>query len=142
VLSSDGWLRTGDLGQLDEDGYLTVTGRKKDLLVTAVGKNVSPQKIEEALTALPLVSRALVVGNGRPYVAALVTLEEGASDGAALQEHVDRVNEGLSGYEQVKRFTVLPREFSAEEGEVTPTLKLRRDVCERHFAAEIEELYA
>jgi long-chain acyl-CoA synthetase len=141
ALSPDGWLRTGDLGELDEDGFLVVTGRKKDVLVTAVGKKVSPQRIEEALCAMPPISQALVIGDGRPYVAALLTLEEEAS-AEVLHEHVDRVNAGLSGYEQVKRFTVLPREFSAEEGEVTPTLKLRRDVCERHFAAEIEAMYS
>jgi long-chain acyl-CoA synthetase len=141
VLSPDGWLRTGDLGRLDEDGFLVVTGRKKDVLVTAVGKKVSPQRIEEALSASPGIAQTLVVGNGRPYVAALLTLEEDASP-ETLQEHVGRVNAGLSGYEQVRRFLVLPRQFSAEKGEVTPTLKLRRDVCERHFAAEIESLYS
>jgi len=143
ALSPDGWLHTGDLGRLDEDGFLVVTGRKKDVLVTSVGKNVAPQKIEEALTASPLVSQALVVGNGRPYISALITLDEETGEASLheLHEHVERVNAGLSGYERVKRFTVLPRDFSAEEGEVTPTLKLRRDVCERHFAAEIEGMY-
>jgi long-chain acyl-CoA synthetase len=145
VLSGDGWLRTGDLGELDADGFLTITDRKKDLLVTAGGKNIAPQNLENALKTSPLVSQALVVGDRRPYAAALITLaEDVVRDGAEerIQEVVDDVNRERSRYEQIKRFTILPRDFSAEEGEVTPTLKLKRRVCEEHFAAEIERLYA
>jgi long-chain acyl-CoA synthetase len=145
VLPGDGWLRTGDLGHVDADGFLTITDRKKDILVTAGGKNVAPQNLENALKTSPLVSQALVVGDRRAYVAALITLAEDVPrDGAEprIQEVVDEVNRERSRYEQIKRFAILPRDFSAEEDEVTPTLKLRRRIVEQHFAAEIERLYA
>jgi long-chain acyl-CoA synthetase len=145
VLGEDGWLASGDIGSIDDDGFLTITDRKKDILVTAGGKNVAPQNLENALKTSPLVSQALVVGDRRPYVAALVTLEEGVSrDGIEekIQAVVDDANRDLSRFEQIKRFTILPRDFSPEEGEVTPTLKLKRRVCQDHFAAEIEALYA
>ena len=148
VLGEDGWLRSGDLGEIDEDGFIKITDRKKDILVTAGGKNVAPQNLENALKTAPLISQALVVGDKRPYVAALITLDpslaEGLSAGQAeerVQQIVDDTNAELSRFEQIKRFAVLPREFSAEEGEVTPTLKLKRRVCVEHFAREIDELY-
>jgi long-chain acyl-CoA synthetase len=145
VLPGDGWLRSGDVGAVDADGFLTVTDRKKDLLVTAGGKNVAPQNLENALKTHPLISQALVVGDRRPYVAALITLGEDASADDAqgrVQQIVDEVNGDLSRFEQIKQFVILPRDFSVEEGEVTPTLKLKRRVCEEHFAAEIESLYS
>jgi long-chain acyl-CoA synthetase len=145
VLPGDGWLRTGDVGELDEDGFLTITDRKKDILVTAGGKNVAPQNLENALKTHPLVSQALVVGDRRPYIVALITLSEDAKrEGAEqrMRQVVDGVNGELSRYEQIKRFTILPRDFTAEDGEVTPTMKLKRRVCEEHFAAEIEALYS
>ena len=145
VLPGDGWLRSGDLGQLDEDGFLTITDRKKDILVTAGGKNVAPQNLENALKMHPLVSQALVVGDRRPYVAALITLAEGVAPDQAeaeMQQVVDDVNRDLSRFEQIKRYTILPRDFTAEDGEVTPTLKLKRRVCQEHFAGEIEALYS
>ena len=145
VLSDDGWLYSGDIGSIDDDGFLTITDRKKDLLVTAGGKNVSPQNLENALKTSPLISQALVVGDRRPYVAALVSLEEGVPrEGIEekIKAVVDDVNRDLSRFEQIKRFAVLPRDFSADEDEVTPTLKLKRRVCQEHFAAEIETLYA
>ena len=149
VLGSDGWLRSGDVGSIDEDGFITITDRKKDILVTAGGKNVAPQNLENALKTAPLISQALVLGDCRPYVAALITLDPAAAEGVPaaeleerVQEVVDGVNTGLSRFEQIKRFRILSRDFSAEEGEVTPTLKLKRRVCAEHFAAEIEELYA
>jgi long-chain acyl-CoA synthetase len=145
VADGDGWLRSGDIAQIDEDGFVTITDRKKDLIVTAGGKNVAPQNLENALKMSTLVSQALVVGDRRPYVAALITLEQGVDRNGAeekIQAVVDDVNRELSRYEQIKRFTILPRDFSAEEGEITPTLKLKRRVCEEHFAAEIGELYA
>ena len=149
VLGDDGWLRSGDLGEIDDDGFVRITGRKKDLLVTAGGKNVAPQNLENALKQSRYVSQAVIVGDRRPYVAALVTLDPestaGMDDGAArdrVQEAVDEVNRDLSRFEQIKRFAILPRDFSAEEGEVTPTLKLKRRVIEQHFADEIERLYA
>jgi long-chain acyl-CoA synthetase len=163
VLAPDGWLRTGDIGQIDEDGFLSITDRKKDILVTAGGKNVAPQNIENDLKTSKYVSQALVVGDRRPYVAALITLDEveigkwasqkGIDGDIAslsrdervrelLQSVVDDANRERSRYEQVKRFVVLPRDFTMEHGEVTPTLKLRRGAVSEHFHGEIEELYA
>jgi long-chain acyl-CoA synthetase len=145
VLPGDGWLRSGDLGYLDNDGFLTITDRKKDILVTAGGKNVAPQNLENALKTSPFVSQALVVGDRRPYVAALITLAEDVDPDEArtqIERLVDDVNRDRSRFEQIKRYTILPRDFSAEEGEVTPTLKLKRRACQEHFAAEIEALYS
>src|SRR5215204_3248929 len=148
VLDEDGWLRSGDVGSIDEDGFIHITDRKKDILITAGGKNVAPANLENALKMAPLVSQALVLGDRRPYVAALITVDPAVADGLPpeqVQERVeaivDDVHSGLSRFEQIKRFRVLPRDFSAEEGEVTPTLKLKRRVCEEHFAADIEALY-
>ena len=148
VLGADGWLRSGDIGSIDEDGFIAITDRKKDILVTAGGKNVAPQNLENALKTAPLVSQALVVGDRRPYVAALITLDPATADGlsdeqleAQVQKVVDEVNAPLSRFEQIKRFAVLPRDFTADEGEVTPTLKLKRRVCAEHFSEEIEGLY-
>ena len=163
VLGEDGWLKTGDIGHLDEDGFLHITDRKKDILVTAGGKNVAPQNIENDLKTSTYVSQALVVGDKRPYVAALVTLdpveiarwaqEQGLDeDPAALasddrvrdlvQGVVDDANRERSRFEQVKRFAILPRDFTMEHGEITPTLKVRRRAVQEHFAAEIDALYA
>jgi long-chain acyl-CoA synthetase len=148
ALTDDGWLRTGDVGELDEEGFLRITDRKKDLIITAGGKNIAPQNLENALKASRFVSQAIVVGDRRPYVTALVTLDEAelASSGRTpqelVQEVVDGVNRDRTRVEQIKRFVILPRDFSQEEGEVTPTLKLRRRVIHEHFADEIEELYA
>jgi long-chain acyl-CoA synthetase len=145
VLTEDGWLRSGDIGRLDDDGFLTITDRKKDILVTAGGKNVAPQNLENALKTSPLISQALVVGDRRPYVAALITLEAGVPRDNAeeqIRTVVDDVNRELSRFEQIKRFAILPRDFSGDDGEITPTLKLKRRVCQEHFAAEIEQLYA
>ena len=145
VLPGDGWLRSGDVGHLDGDGFLTITDRKKDILVTAGGKNVAPQNLENALKTHPLVSQALVVGDRRPYIAALITLAEGTAPDEArhdIELLVEAVNRDLSRFEQIKRYAILSRDFSAEEDEVTPTLKLRRRVCLEHFAPEIEALYS
>jgi long-chain acyl-CoA synthetase len=163
VLGSDGWLKTGDIGTLDEDGFLHITDRKKDILVTAGGKNVAPQNLENDLKTSKFVSQALVVGDRLPYVSALITLdaaeierwaaENGVDAGAAelardarvrdlIQGVVDHVNRDRSRFEQIKRFTILPRDFTMEDGEVTPTLKLRRRAVQDHFAAEIDALYA
>ena len=149
VLDAEGFVHTGDVGHIDDDGFLVITDRKKDIIVTAGGKNVAPQNLENDLKAHPIVSQAVIVGDRRPYVAALVTVDPGAVDGlnedavrAAVQSAVDAVNTDRSGFEQIKRFRVLPREFSIEEDEVTPTLKLRRKVILDHFAGEIDALYA
>jgi len=148
ALTDDGWLRTGDVGEIDAEGFLRITDRKKDLIITAGGKNVAPQNLENALKTSRFVSQALVVGDRRPYVTALVTLEEvevassGRDRQELVQEIVDEVNRDRTRVEQIKRFSILPRDFSQEEGEVTPTLKLRRKVIHEHFADEIERMYA
>jgi long-chain acyl-CoA synthetase len=148
VLKDEGWLRSGDIGEIDPDGFVTITDRKKDIIVTAGGKNVAPQNIENSLKASRYVSQALVVGDRRPYVTALITLDEAEvakANGdlqALVQQVVDDVNSKLSRYEQVKRFAIVSREFNSEQGEVTPTLKLKRRVIEERFADEIERLYA
>jgi long-chain acyl-CoA synthetase len=145
VLDGDGWLHTGDIGSI-EDGFLTITDRKKDIIVTAGGKNVAPQNIENELKASKYISQALVIGDRRPYLTALITLDEaakGLSDPDALvQGVIDEVNAGKASFEQVKRFAILERDFSPEHDEVTPTLKLKRKVVAEHFADDIEELYA
>jgi long-chain acyl-CoA synthetase len=163
VLQPDGWLRTGDIASIDPDGFVTITDRKKDILVTAGGKNIAPQNLENELKATRWVSQALVVGDRRPYVTALVTLdpaemakwaaEHGVSDDMAVlaqdprvvalvQDAVDAVNRERSRFEQIKRFAILPRDLSIESGELTPTLKVRRRVCIDRFADRIEQLYA
>jgi long-chain acyl-CoA synthetase len=165
VLGPDGWLRSGDIGHLDEDGFLTITDRKKDIIVTAGGKNVSPQNLENELKTSKFVSQALVVGDKRPYCIALITLDEpelvkwaqahalqGELSLAALSKDanvrelvegiVERVNADHSRYEQVKKFTILPRDFTMADDELTPTLKLKRRICEEHFADEVAALYA
>jgi long-chain acyl-CoA synthetase len=146
-LAEDGWLRTGDLGALDADGLLTITDRKKDIIVTSDGHNVSPQRVEAALRASPLVSEALVVGHGRPYLVALLApdvqaLRTAGDARSALAEVVAAVNRSAGPAERVRAFAVLPRELRAEEGEITPTLKVRRHVCEDHFRDLIASLYA
>jgi long-chain acyl-CoA synthetase len=148
AFTDDGWFRTGDVGELDEDGWLKITDRKKDLIITAGGKNIAPQNLENALKASRFVSQALVIGDRRPYVTALITLDPAELDGAGrdaqelVQEVVDDVNRDRVRVEQIKRFAILPRDFSQEEGELTPTLKLRRKIVHEHFADEIENLYA
>jgi long-chain acyl-CoA synthetase len=163
VLDEDGWLRTGDIGEIDEDGFITITDRKKDIIVTAGGKNVAPQNLENDLKTSKFVSQAMVVGDKRPYVAALITLDPEAlpawaaerglpTDMAALaqtdevrelvQGIVDEVNAERSRYEQIKRFAILPRDFTMDDDELTPTLKLKRRVVADHFAGELDELYS
>jgi long-chain acyl-CoA synthetase len=163
LFDEEGWLRTGDVAEIDADGFIRITDRKKDIIVTAGGKKVAPQNLENSLKHSQLLSQALVVGDRRPYIVALVTLDPeqiaswAASRGlgddpaelalhadvyALVQGVVDDTNRGRTRFEQIKRFAILPRDFSAEEGEVTPTMKLRRRVCEQHFAAEIDALYA
>ncbi|BDZ59829.1 AMP-dependent synthetase/ligase [Barrientosiimonas endolithica] len=158
----DGWFRTGDLGTLD-DGYLRITGRSKDIIVTAGGKNVAPGPMEEELRAHPVVGHAMVVGEGRPFVAALVTLDpdgvrrwaaEHGRDGSTAEElvdddelraevqgAVDRASALVSRAEGIKKFTLLADDFTEEGGELTPTLKVRRHVVEKMYADRIEELY-
>jgi long-chain acyl-CoA synthetase len=163
MIDADGWLHTGDLGELD-DGHLRVTGRKKDIIVTAGGKNVAPAVLEDRLRAHPLVSQALVVGDGRPYVACLVTLDEEALGPwkgrhpelasaslaelanspemiAEIQNAVDDANKAVSRAESIRRFRILPVDFTEQEGYLTPSLKVRRGVVAKDFAADIDALY-
>jgi long-chain acyl-CoA synthetase len=163
VLDADGWLRTGDIAEIDDDGFITITDRKKDIIVTAGGKNVAPQNLENDLKTSKYVSQAMVVGDRRPYIGALITLDpeelpkwaaergiEGdvttlAESGQVrdlIQGVVDRVNADRSRYEQIKRFEILPRDFTMEDDELTPTLKLKRRVVSEHFPNELESLYA
>jgi long-chain acyl-CoA synthetase len=147
AFTEDGWFRTGDVGEIDADGFLKITDRKKDLIITAGGKNIAPQNLENALKSSRFVSQALVIGDRRPYVTALITIDhaEVAASGrdpqALVQEIVDDVNRDRVRVEQIKRFAILPRDFTQEDGEVTPTLKLRRKVVHEHFADAIEDLY-
>jgi long-chain acyl-CoA synthetase len=148
TLDDEGFVHTGDVGHVDEDGFLFITDRKKDIIVTAGGKNVAPQNLENELKAHTIVSQAIVVGDRKPYVAALVTADPEVANGlspaeveAQVQAAVDAVNAERSRYEQIKRFAVLPREFSLAEDEVTPTLKLKRQVILDHFASDYDALY-
>jgi long-chain acyl-CoA synthetase len=158
-----GWLHTGDIGELDEDGYLSITGRKKDIIITAGGKNITPANLEAEIKQSPYVSQCVVIGDRRPYLVALITLdmEECAklaqekgwpADPAALadhegmrqllQEHLDQVNEKFARVEQVKKFEILPQDLSQETGELTPTLKVKRNVVTEKYEKEVDALYA
>jgi long-chain acyl-CoA synthetase len=161
--SPDGWLPTGDIGRLDDEGYLTITGRKKEILITAGGKNVAPAPLENWLRSHPLISQCMVLGDGRPYVSALITLDpegivhwrqmrgkhpvppelllEDEELRAILQRAVDETNKLVSRPESIRRFAVLPVDFTQEAGHLTPSMKLRRMAVMRDFAAEVEQLY-
>jgi len=157
---SDGWLHTGDLGEFDADGYLSITGRKKDIIITAGGKNVAPNLLEGGIRSHPLVSEAVVIGDRRKFLSALVSLDSEAAGRfmkerelsgppehcdeirAEIQQAVDTVNAEMARVEQIKKFTILPRELSIAEGELTPTLKVKRNVVASHFEPEIEAMYS
>ncbi|GIL31495.1 AMP-dependent synthetase/ligase [Actinocatenispora comari] len=150
-VTTDGFLATGDLGALDADGYLTITGRAKEILVTTGGKNVAPGPLEDAVRADPLVSQCLVVGDGRPYVAALVTLDaeaaqrfrdRGGDVEAAVRRAVERANETVSRAESIRRFRLLDDDFTEQNGLLTPSLKLRRDRILAAYPQQLDELYA
>ncbi len=155
----DGWFRTGDIGELDDDGYLRITGRKKELLVTAGGKNVAPAVLEDRLRAAALVDQCMVVGDQKPFIACLVTLdadalaqrgsglslEDAAKDPevlAEVQKAVDDANKAVSKAEAIRKFVVLPVEWNEEGGQLTPSLKLKRQVVMKEFATEVEGLYS
>ena len=162
VLDGEGWLHSGDVGSLDDEGFLRVTGRKKELIVTAGGKNVAPAVLEDRLRASPLISQSIVVGDGRPYVAALITLDdEGvafwrkqhqlAADAdvtsdpaliADIQAAVDEANKAVSRAESIRRFRILPGDFTEANGYLTPSLKVRRNIVTKDFVGEIEALYS
>ncbi|EHY88142.1 AMP-dependent synthetase/ligase [Saccharomonospora azurea] len=160
----DGWFHTGDIGELDADGFLKITGRKKEIIVTAGGKNVAPSGLEDALKADPLISQAMVVGDQRPFIGALVTIDEEffptwkeqngkpadatVADlvddpdlGAAVQAVVDKANTLVSQAESIKKFVILPNDFTEAGGEVTPSMKLKRNVVSKNYADAIERLY-
>jgi long-chain acyl-CoA synthetase len=164
ALDADGWFHTGDIGELDDDGYLKITGRKKELIVTAGGKNVAPAVLEDRLRAHPLVSQSMVVGDRQPFIAALVTIDPDALPGwlaehglpgdtpvadlrhddrlrAAIQEGVDYANRAVSKAEAIKTFRILPRDFSEATGELTPSMKVKRNVVLKEYADEIATIY-
>ncbi|AVV41119.1 AMP-dependent synthetase/ligase [Streptomyces sp. ID05-04B] len=159
----DGWLATGDLGELDDEGYLTITGRKKEMIITAGGKSVAPAPLENWLRSHPLISQAMVLGDGRPYVSALLTLDpdglthwrhmngkhpvpaelliDDAELNAVLQRAVDEANKLVSRPESIRRFVILPTDLTEQAGHLTPSMKLRREAVLRDFAEQVEGLY-
>ncbi|HEX4463412.1 MAG TPA: long-chain fatty acid--CoA ligase [Solirubrobacterales bacterium] len=159
----DGWLHTGDIGEIDADGFLKITGRKKDIIITAGGKNITPANLENEIKQHPLVSQCVVVGDRKPYLVALVTLdpedavayakEHGLPEDPehlaanadvlkAIEDHVETINQKFARVEQVKKVAILPRDLSQETGELTPTLKVKRAVVASKHEQEIEALYA
>ncbi|HWI43866.1 MAG TPA: AMP-dependent synthetase/ligase [Nocardioides sp.] len=158
----DGWFHTGDVGEVDDEGFVRITGRKKEILVTAGGKNVAPAVLEDRVRAAALVSQCLVVGDGQPFIAALVTIDEEAFPAwaeqhgktgriadlvddedlrAEIQAAVDEANKAVSKAESIRKFTILPHDWTEEAGQVTPSLKLKRNVVLREYREEIAELY-
>jgi long-chain acyl-CoA synthetase len=159
----NGWLHTGDIGEVDSDGFIKITGRKKDIIITAGGKNITPANLEAEIKQHPLVSQCVVVGDRRPYLVALVTLDpeeavkyaqenglpedpaqlaENADVKAAIEAHVDKINQNFARVEQVKKIAILPQDLSQESGELTPTLKVKRAVVAQKHEDAIERLYA
>jgi long-chain acyl-CoA synthetase len=162
ALERDGWFHTGDVGEVDDEGFVRITGRKKEILVTAGGKNVAPAVLEDRLRAHALVDQCLVVGDGQPFIAALVTIdretfpqwaEQHGKSGsvednlddpdllAAVQAAVDDANAAVSKAESIRKFVVLPAEWTEEGGQLTPSLKLKRNVVMREFRSEVESIY-
>ncbi len=164
AISPDGWFRSGDIGMLDDRGFLSITGRKKEILVTSGGKNVAPAVLEDRLRAHPLVSQCMVVGDAQPFIACLVTLDPEAAPAwlaahgrpadtpmadlvddpevrAAVQTAVDDANKAVSAAEAIKKFTILPIDFTETGGQLTPSMKLKRAVVAKEFSADIAALY-
>ena len=157
----DGWLHTGDLGRLDEDGFLFITGRQKDIIITAGGKNITPANLEHALQRNRWISQAVVIGDGRPYLIALITLDPEEAPAfagehnlkldelhrsepmrAEIQKAIDEANSHYAPVEQIKRFEILPEEFSQPTGELTPTMKVKRGIVQHKYAETIDAIYA
>ena len=159
----DGWLHSGDIGEFDADGFLAITDRKKELLITAGGENVAPQLIEGALKAIPVIVQAVAIGDRRKYLSALVTLDpervpvDAAAWGssakspaeaaqceifrARLEKEIEGVNRTLARVQAIKKFTILPGELTIDGGELTPTMKLRRKIILTKYATEIDSMY-
>ena len=157
----DGWLYSGDLGKIDKDGFFHIVGRKKEIIITAGGKNIAPKNIEAALKNIPLISQAVVIGDRRKFLSALVSLDEEESAQWATEHGVSKdsinSNEQLNAYldeqiqqhvnqkfarvEHIRKFTILPRELSIDDGELTPTLKIKRRIVNRNWAEEIDAMY-
>ena len=161
---SDGWFHTGDLGAIDDDGFLTIIGRKKEIIVTAGGKNVAPAILEDRLRAHPLISQAMAVGDAKPFIAALITIDPEAFGGwkqrngkdvdasvgdladdpdlvAEIDLAVKEANQAVSKAEAIRKFRILPVDFTEDTGELTPTMKVKRKVVAQKFATDIEALY-
>lgn len=160
----DGWFRTGDVGHLDDDGFLTITGRKKEILVTASGKNVAPAQLEDQIRADGLISQVIVIGDNQKFVAAIVTLDEETAPAwlkqrqldtsmsiadmakhPAVLEHVqklvDQANESVSRAESIREFRIADRDFTIEDGQMTPSMKIRREAIMRDFSALVDDIY-
>jgi long-chain acyl-CoA synthetase len=163
VMESDGWFHTGDLGEVDDEGFVRITGRKKEIIVTAGGKNVAPAVLEDRLRAHLLVDQCVVVGDGRPFIGALVTLDRETIPTwaeqhrktadldkllrdpdlrAEIEAAVAEANRAVSKAESIRKFTILPDEWSEEGGQLTPSLKLRRAVVMRDYVDDVEALYS
>jgi long-chain acyl-CoA synthetase len=159
----DGWLHSGDVGELDQDGFLKITDRKKDLIITAGGKNIAPQNIENQLKFSPYINDAIVIGDRRKYLVALIAIDEenvikfaqdnkiqfgtyasltqAAEVKQLIQREVDKVNRALANVEQLKKFTIIPKKLYEEDGEVTPTMKVKRKFINETYKDIIEKMY-
>jgi long-chain acyl-CoA synthetase len=160
AIDAEGWFHSGDIGAIDAEGFLAITDRKKDLIITAGGKNIAPQNLESQLKTFPIVSTAMVYGDRRPYLTALICVSEEAAKEAArgetggyaalaarhevrarVQAAIDAVNATLPPYSTLKKFTLMDHDFSQEKGELTPTMKVKRKFCTEKYRAELSAMY-